>query len=37
MGLEMAVALGYCSLGIDQHDTLQHIIATFHKLARPHR
>ncbi len=37
MGLEMAVALGCCSLGTDQHDTLQHIIATLHELARPHR
>ncbi len=37
MGLEMAVALGYCSLGVEHHATLQRILATLHKLARPHR
>ena len=37
MGLEMAVALGYCSLGGEQRQTLQRILATLQKLARPHR
>jgi four helix bundle protein len=36
MGLEMAVALGYCSLGGAQRETLQRILATLQKLARPH-
>jgi four helix bundle protein len=37
MGLEMAAALGYCSLGREQRETLQRILATLQKLARPHR
>jgi len=37
MGLEMAVALGYCSLSAQQHETLQRILATLQKLALPHR
>lgn len=37
MGLEMAVALRYCSLGSEQRETLQRILATLQKLARPHR
>jgi len=36
MGLEMAVALGYCLLGPAQRETLQRILATLQKLARPH-
>jgi hypothetical protein len=37
MGLEMASALGYCSLTSQQRDTLQRILATLQKLAKPHR
>ena len=37
MGLEMAVALGYCALSVQQRETLQRILATLQKLARPHR
>ena len=37
MGFEMAAALGYCSLGAEPRVTLQRILATLHKLARPHR
>ena len=37
MGLEMAVALGYCSLASTQRETLQRILATLQKLAQPHR
>jgi len=37
MGLEMAVALGYCGLSAPQRDALQRILATLQKLAQPHR
>jgi len=37
MGLEMASALGYCALTSQQRDTLQRILATLQKLAKPHR
>src|SRR5690606_11357193 len=37
MGLEMAAALGYCALGVDQRRTLGWIIGGLHKLARPQR
>jgi len=37
MGLEMAVALGYCSVSATQWEALQRILATLQKLARPHR
>ena len=37
MGLEMASALGYCALSSEQRETLQRILATLQKLARPHR
>ena len=36
MGLEMAVALGYCQLRPEQRNALQRILATLQKLARPH-
>ena len=36
MGLEMAVALGYCTLGPEQRAVLSRIVATLHKLAQPH-
>jgi hypothetical protein len=37
MGLEMAAALGYCTLAAEQRVTLQRILATLTKLARPCR
>lgn len=37
MGLEMAVALGYCTLRSEQRETMQHLLAVLYKLARPHR
>ena len=37
MGLEMAAALGYCGLAAEQRESLQRIIATLNKLARPCR
>jgi len=37
MGLEMAAALGYCTLSDEQRDSLQRIIATQNKLAGPRR
>jgi len=37
MGLEMAAALGYCTLAGEQRESLQRIIATLRKLARPCR
>ena len=37
MGLEMAAALGYCGLAPEQRESLQRIIATLNKLARPCR
>ena len=37
MGIEMAAALGYCSLSDKQRDDLQRIIATLNKLAGPRR
>lgn len=37
MGLEMAVALGYCTLRSEQRVTMQHLLAVLYKLARPHR
>ena len=37
MGLEMAAALGYCTLRAEQRETMQHLLAILHKLARPHR
>jgi len=35
MGLEMAVALGYCSLSAEHRQALARILATLQKLARP--
>jgi four helix bundle protein len=37
MGLEMAAALGYCTLAPEQRESLQRILATLRKLARPCR
>ena len=37
MGLEMAAALGYCTLASEQRESLQRIMATLRKLARPCR
>ncbi len=37
MGLEMAVALGHCSVSSAQREALQRILATIQKLARPRR
>ena len=37
MGLEMAVALGYCRLAKEQRDALQCILGTLQKLAAPRR
>ena len=37
MGLEMAVALGYCGLAGEQREKLARVIGTLHKLARPCR
>jgi hypothetical protein len=37
MGLEMAAALGYCTVSDEQRDDLQRVIATLNKLADPRR